>query len=169
MKHIDIHTYGKTPACIYLAFQLSQIGNARLANRVGQSLTHFRDLVTSLERANQTNAMDHHQVSSFANLLRAVADQQHAKFLPKSEIVANLVRNIMIGELKSLLRRGAEAKYEFKQLQRDLSEVPGDQLSRMVKMLRPKLNDFEDDITAETLLDKSLAKLERKGKTSTLY
>jgi hypothetical protein len=79
------------------------------------------------------------------------------------------VRNIMIGELKSLLRRGAEAKYEFKQLQRDLSEVPGDQLSRMVKMLRPKLNDFEDDITAETLLDKSLAKLERKGKTSTLY
>jgi hypothetical protein len=179
MNHqIDLHTYGKAPACIFLAFHLARIGNVRLANRVGQSLTHFRELAASLERANQMGAMNQHQVSSFANMLRIVADEQFDKFMSRvqnidqiegGEIIPNLVRNIMIGELKSLLRRGAQAKHEFKTLQRDLSDVPGDQMGRLVKTLRPKLEDFSDDINAETLLEKSLAKLERKGKISTLY
>jgi regulator of PEP synthase PpsR (kinase-PPPase family) len=175
---IDLHTYGKTPACLYLAYQLAQIGNPRLANRVGQSLTHFRELAMSLERANQMGAMNQHHVSSFANMLREVADQQHAKLLERvqnidqlegGEIVPNLVRNIMIGELKSLVRRGAEAKHKFKDMQRQLSDVPGEHMSRLVKTLRPKVGDFEDDINADTLMYKSLAKLERKGKISTLY
>jgi hypothetical protein len=169
MKEIDLHTYGKTPACRFLAFQVSQIGDARLANRVGQSLTHFRDLTNSLERSNFYGVMNQHHVSSFAAQLRHVVDGQHAKFMKKNEIVANLVRNIMIGELKSLQRRGAQAKYKFKEMQRSCADVPGDAMSDLVLQLRPRVTDFKDSITPETLTKKSLVKLQRKGKLSTLY
>jgi hypothetical protein len=172
MKAIDLNTYGKTPACIYLAFQLTQVGNPRLANRVGQSLTAFREQVRGLEKANDAKLMSGHNVAQLANLLYVVADEQHEKFsnAPWSQpLVANLVRNIMVGELKSLLRRCGQAKQAQKDLQRRTSHLPRGAMGDLMVTLRPTVTDFEDSINADTLAEKSARKLERKGKISTLY
>lgn len=168
-KNLDHHTFGKTPACIYLAFHLTQLDDPKLAGKVGQTLTHFRELVRSLEKSSEAKIMTPQHVGSFAALLRKVAHEQHAKYSQMDGLVADLVRNIMMGEVKSLLRRASDAKHKFKDLQRSVCDVPPSKMAILLDALRPKVTDFQDDINAQTLIDKSLRKLERKGKISTLY
>lgn len=172
MKNLDLNTYGKSPACIYLAYQLTQIGNQKLASRVGQSLTAFREQTRALERSNEANTMSGHTVAALANLLYVVADEQHEKYRSapwNQPLIANLVRNIMVGELKSLLRRCSSAKQANKDLQRLTSNMPRGTTDKLMQAMRPVVTDFEDEINPETLVEKSAKKLERKGKISTLY
>jgi hypothetical protein len=168
--NIDKTTFGKTPAALYLADYLSKLDKPIVAKRTGKMLTSYRNTLAQLEQANKMAILNAH------NLARVVGSMRE-KFQVNvgDEMASNLVTNIIVGEMKTLLRRSAEIRRI--ELQQDkyigsekIGEIFNKKGYKIAKLTEDTVyfpiytvNDIPEDINAETLTAKWKIKMKRRN------
>jgi hypothetical protein len=105
----DINTFGKTPAAHYLARRLIELDNKKLTRSCTVRINAFNTNVAGIVSAVGTERMD---AKVAANLLRLLREEATKLELTVGAIdpdelsfVDNLVRNVIIGHIKSAMRR----------------------------------------------------------------
>jgi hypothetical protein len=158
-------TFGKAPAALYLAHLLNEAKDEIAMRKISAILQAQRQVVNELAAAH----VDYDVLSTktFANLLNMLSENLREN-IGKSLAVthpfyAQLVINILEGQLKTWKRRVQAAVPRFKQLQRNLG--PNVKLDQNWVPAEP----LEDEKDALTLKERSARYLERKGKRNTLY
>ncbi len=163
-------TFGKTPAAVYLYEYLASINKPIVSKRVGKALTSNRNLLTQIEKSNLDGSINAHNVARIINTIREgffvdVGD----------ELASNLTTNILIGEMKSLIRKSAEIR-KIESLQNKLMKKDVENLTnregyliiekRGDKKVFPSynLNNMKDKINSDTLNEKWLKNMDGKQK-----
>jgi hypothetical protein len=164
---MDVHTYGLTPAAMYLVTLLNERGDPRLARKVTHALTHQRAILNDVVASHLfTHEMSRKTFGALLTMLDAsirTAMDERAK--TSDPHVWALVTNILIGELKTHKQHTVQAAHE----QRDVArETPDGESVPLVKA-RPAHDEEPYEARVERLREKSRRYLERKGKTNTLY
>ncbi len=163
-------TFGKTPAAVYLYEYLQSKGNTIVEKRVGKALTSNRNLLTQIEKSNNIGAINAHNVARIVNKMRE-------KFFVEvgDELASNLTTNILIGEMKALIRKSAEIR-KIELLQNKLKKKDVDFLKNKEgyliveekedKKVYPSYNlsNMKDKINSETLTEKWLENMKGKQK-----
>lgn len=105
----DINTFGRTPAAHYLSRRLIEIGDKKLTRSCTVRINAFNTNVAGIVSAVATGGMN---VKVAANLLRLLREEATKIKLSafytdvnELEFVDNLVRNVIIGHIKSALRK----------------------------------------------------------------
>jgi hypothetical protein len=159
---INQYTFGKAPACIYLAFLLNQKDNKNLTTKVTRFLTSTRELLNELVMCHAcTNELS---MTSFYRFLSLIDTdiKVRAKNLP-DPFIAQLVTNVLIGELKRYKRLAKDAAIEQNKIIRETKtgEAP--------KLVKIEIDAYDNDAHIKKLQEKSSDYLNRKGKKNTLY
>lgn len=161
--NLDPHTFGDSPAAIYLVELLNQKQDVLLTRKAAKVLAEGRELLGDVARAH----LDYDALStrSFSRLLTLLSayNQSHAttSLRAHDEHVANLVVNLLEGGVKTWKRRVELARRQEKKMARQLP--PGSSVQWVPA--KPLLSE----ITTETLRLRSKGYLQRKGKRDTLY
>jgi len=168
---LDKFTYGKTPAAIYLAARLNEFGNPKMSRIVTSHLCRVNTMLNELESSNCAGEMSVRTLSFLTELLRDQLKrlEQEGGFLTSDKTVNNLVSNVIIGKMKSVQRRSREATLESKLAHRANGIIIRDSLTKSFEEVFVPVCKIIDPIDAETLQVKSRAKLDRRGKSNTLY
>lgn len=150
---LDKHTFGASPASIYLAEHLNELGDDRTSRLVHKRLSDLFRLLNELETANYFRSLSAHTVGSLINMAaRPWANRIGDNISDK--LTCNLMTNVAVGRCKDLERRVMVLRH------RERAGYDQGEFS---------LSDVEDDITPKRLIERSLRKLKRKQKTSTYY
>lgn len=173
---LDKYTYGNTPAAIFLAERLNTLGNQVMIRKVSSFLDQKNRVLNEVVEAHLAGYLSTRALSALVNLMRReVAD---SKKQVGDELAQNLMHNVMVGKIKSVLRRTQTSILLDHQANRDLdrfkrSVFPTDLDPELQKQLRRfrvvTPIDADDTITPVTLRERSKQKLARKNKTCTLY
>lgn len=157
------HTYGDSPAAIYLVELLNQKQDVLLARKAAKVLAEGRELLGDVARAHlDYDALSTRSFSRLLTLLSEHHQKQAANCLrAHDEHVANLVVNILEGGVKTWKRRVELARRQEKKMARQL---PSGSSVQWVPA-KPLLTE----LTSETLRRRSKSYLQRKGKRDTLY
>lgn len=192
MEKLEKNTYGKTPAAIYLAEVMSN--HPQKVRMVGKTLNSYRTALADLEKSYEAGTMQKRTFGRYLGIERLKLAQTR-EYLKQScdELVVNLVLNVMTGDLNRLLRiyskmnslqrstlaramnvyKQAESKPEEVQIvnKEDGSNIAVKFINNSTAVLKEKLkfSDIPDVITAETLMEKSLTRLNRLGKSTSYY
>lgn len=187
-KELDIFTFGKTPAALYLVKVLNELKEPILAKKVGRFLSDKRRLLDGIEESNKHDILSASQVSALCVLIR-----NDINFQSEHELVNNLCNNLVKGEISSLLRRAAKLRVVEQQqtayvskvkkgnlfsnkmvnseglvlgylpdMQED--EIPHEKLAHLVVSPKYHLDNMSESVTPETLSKKWKARMERTGK-----
>lgn len=163
-------TFGKTPAAVYLYEYLKSKQLPIVEKRVGKALTTHRNLLSQIEKSNKEGIINAHNVSRLINTIREgffveVGD----------ELASNLVSNILIGEMKTLIRKSSEIR-KIESLQNKLrkKEVESFQNKEGYLIVEKKedkkifpsynVSDIKDAKNSETLTEKWLEGMKHKEK-----
>ena len=157
---LDRNTFGKTPACIYLAEHLNSVQNKKLTRKVGCVLQDGRESLNQLYASHEMHNLDVKNYKKFLNFL-------HADVLIKvevlnDELVKNLVSNILVGEIRFYNRYLHQAGLFESELQRATPEG----------VAVPKVQICVDNylsIEAEELIKLSKERLAQQNKVCTFY
>lgn len=159
---LDAHTFGQTPAAIYLANHLNEIGDPRIARKVQKALSNVRKVLNELYDSHRLKALS---VSSLGSVIELISNRtkttNEQRLIYNDELTENLVDNIIAGEIKSFKRR----------IQRAIKD--NDTLAKKYKV-DPKpwdisISHVTDPINPGQLIVKSKKKLRRLNKVDTLY
>ena len=167
---MDKFTFGKTPAAVYLYEYLQANKNQIVLKRVGKALTSNRNLLSQIEKANLSGAINAHNVARIINNIRSgffvdVGD----------ELASNLTTNILIGEMKSLIRKSADIR-KIESLQNKLRKKNVENFTNkdgylIIEKKEDKkvfpmynLNHMKDQKNSETLTEKWLENMKGKQK-----
>lgn len=167
---LDKYTYGKTPAALYLADALNRLNAPKLARKVTRTMTNFNRIFNELETANQAGIMSVHTIGGLAALMKTRIEatkfelsdlpddcSQTDEVLSTLTLVNDLTRNLLTGRTRDIARRVQKVRI-FEQQNVTSQSAPTKPLS-----------EVEDVITPELLTERSLQKLTRLNKVSTLY
>lgn len=167
---IEKYTFGKTPAAMYLAHYLSQLDNPIVLKRTGKMLTSYRNTLAQLEEANNQGILSAH------NLARVIGSmREHFKVDVGEETASNLVTNILVGNMKALLRKSSEIrKIELLQNKYILHSENGvffNQKGYKVAKITDDTIEFPvytveqipEEITSDTLTEKWKIKMKRRN------
>lgn len=166
---LDKTTFGKTPAAIYLADYLSNLDKPIVAKRTGKMLTSYRNTLSQLEESNNVGILNAHNL---ARVVGSMREEFHVEV--GDELASNLVTNIIIGEMKTLLRKSSEIR-KIEMLQNKVlghSEIIGEFKNRkgyeVARITEETIefpiytaSDIADEINATTLTAKWQAKMKR--------
>lgn len=171
---MEANTYGKTPAAVYLSAYLTQLGKPLVAKRTGKILTGFRNTFSQLEKANLKGILSAH------NLARVISSMRSGFQVDVGdELASNLVTNILVGEMKTLLRKASEIrKIEMHQRrvvgnarilsQGEIVNQKGYKVARIGQdeIILPQytVGEVRDEINADTLTEKWKVKMKRRNK-----
>jgi hypothetical protein len=176
--NLDKHTFGKTPAAIYLADRLNFLNDPKYTRKVSSKIHDIQAIIADAIRAHEGGLLSIRTLNFILTSLRSrIEDMTHAAHINALEgdlyadkLVTNLMANVLIGELKSILRRTRDVKILKTKQQRIINRAIVN--SKALKELNVKpitIADVKDPTTAETLIARSRAKLQRKGLPNTLY
>lgn len=177
---IDKFEFGKAPAAIYLAEHLRVLNDNGLHRKIAKTISEFRALVRSLENAHNCEFLPTKHLNMMCPMLRLKCDGIFDTFLKMDVLAANLVGNILRGEIKRLIRKGSVVKKMENKKTSIIAHLKNDIAKEIDEVTKQELNELiddvyyheiivEDNITAETLQLKSKAKLKRLNKKDTLY
>lgn len=189
--NLDRYTYGKTPAAIFLADRLNQLGDPVLARKVGKNISTMQSLVAELYKSNIAGTLSAHTIGNIAGIYRKQTLEVHDKMVASNdELVINLMTNVMIGDIKRIQRQVMDARHAEQYRARVLGKPSryfdardGDQqiltaaehaiVAEMrngrVRGAKILVEDMHDPITPEILVERSKRKLVKRGKSSDLY
>lgn len=110
-KMFDINTFGRTPAAHYLARRLVELDNKKLTRSCTVRINAFNTNVAGIVSAVGSESMD---AKVAANLLRLLREEATKLELTVGAVgpdelmfVDNLLRNVIIGHIKSAMRKVA--------------------------------------------------------------
>ncbi len=163
-------TFGKTPAAVYLYEYLKSKNNPIIEKRVGKALTTNRNLLTQIEKANNVGAINAHNVARIINNMR-----EHFFVDVGDELASNLTTNILIGEMKALIRKSSEIRkielLQNKLKKKEVSFLKNKEGYLIVegkedKKVFPSYNisQMQDKINSDTLTEKWLENMKGKQK-----
>lgn len=170
IMNLDKTTFGKTPASLYLADYLNKLDNQIVAKRSGKILTGFRSTLTQLENANNINILSAH------NLARIISSMREKIFINVGdELASNLVTNIIVGEMKSLLRKSSNIR-KIETMQNKVAiniNKNGEILNKkgyfivrkneeIFELPKYTVKEINDEINSETLIKKWKNKMNKK-------
>lgn len=158
---LERRTFGGTPAAIYLADRLNEVNSKPLTRYVGSRLVFINQSINELVEAHYQGIISAPTLGRMLGMLRETTKQTYERIHARDPLTANLTNNVMIGQLKNWNRRLASLSIARRNLARELG--PGARIPKLIA--KPVPNEPTDD----SLIAKSLAKLKRQGKTSTLY
>ena len=169
----DLHTYGNTPAAIYLAHYLQSTVNTKDARRVGKVLQEERETIRDVTKAHESRSIPR---KTFQKLVEVLAKSAETRVQSCNWIdahVGSLLANIVMGEYKVLRNRIQNAQPKVKNIRRAAAQTA---LRTGVYVDTTNLYVIEsadDAPTAEErqqlLFQRSREYLVRKGKINTLY
>lgn len=167
---LDKTTFGKTPAALYLADYLNKLEQPLVTKRTGKILTGFRNTFTQLEKANNVGILTAH------NLARVIGSMRENFFVDVGdELASNLVTNILVGEMKILLRKSSNIR-KIESFQKRIvgKKEPGEFFNHSgyrvakidensVELPKYTVEQLTDNINAETLTEKWKIKMKRRN------
>ena len=148
-------TYGKTPAAIYLAEYMNENSTVSDMRKVASVLTNFSRTINEIEESNLAGLMSVHVIGGLIPLLRNRV--QNTVINGDSGLITMLVRNIMQGRLKDLIRRARKVRIFEHQNATSFSQPT------------IALGSVYDSISSAKLIERSTARLKRLNKVNTLY
>lgn len=167
---LEQFTFGKTPAAVYLYDYLKNLNKPLVSKKTGKILTSFRNTLSQLEEANLAGILNAHNLAKIINLMRA-----EFKVEVGDNLASNLATNILVGEMKTLIRKSEEIrKIEIQQNKIKINQLINNQIInkkgyKIAELIEDKLvttkynvSNVQDDINAQTLTDKSLLKNKNK-------
>mgnify|MGYP001212135444 CR=1 FL=1 len=170
-KMLDKFTFGKTPACMYLAKILNDLQDNRLNSKVSKILVSYKENLKQLEKANEQNILSVKNLNMNINIMR-----NNLNINIDNELVSNLVHNIIIGDMKSILRKVKKVrvienaqKHLKKKVENGKSFTTKDGYVIVAKendkLLEPKYNitHIQDYITPESLTEKWDKKMKKRN------
>lgn len=160
---LDPQTFGDTPAALYLVEILRQRQDKNLARSVARTLNQARTLLADLARAHlDYDALSTRSLAQLLTLLSAHNRHGAVEALrQKDPFVANLVVNVLEGQVKTWKQRVTRARQQEKQLARDNNGPQRDAWIPAQPVLGEK--------SAVLLQQRSKSALRRRGKRDTLY
>ncbi len=179
---LDKHTFGKTPAAIYLADRLNFLNDPKYTRKVSSRIHYVQAIIADAIRASEAGMLSIKTLNFISCRLRLDIENVSADLLHEESYVGsgghempdalsiNLMSNILIGELKSVVRRCREVTLLKDKQQKMIGKIVGDARLKNVMTVKPiTIGDIKDPTTAETLIARSRAKLKRRGLPNTLY
>jgi hypothetical protein len=105
--NLDLNTFGKTPAAHYLVRRLNELQNKSLARACTVRVNAFNTSCAGIEYSVGFGAMSSKVGANLLRLLREEATAIELVGTPAQEVnfVANLLRNVIIGHIKSVMRK----------------------------------------------------------------
>jgi hypothetical protein len=171
--NIEKNTYGKTPAAVYLSSYLSKLDKPLITKRTGKILTGFRSTFSQLEKANLDGILSAHNL---ARVISSMREKFHVNL--EEELVSNLVTNIIVGEMKILLRKSSEIRKIEMQQKRvfgNSKKLPSGEIFNRkgykvaelsldnVTLPSYTIAEVKDEINADTLTEKWKIKMSRRN------
>lgn len=161
MNKIELTTFGKVPAALYLSFILNERQDKVLLRKVSYTIVQVRELLHEITYSHLMT--DELSTSSFRKLLSIIEnDLPNRTKKIHHQFVEQLVLNILKGEIKQLKHRGIAASKEQREINR---KTPSGKTIPEVKAY--VLQNEADRI--EMLQERSRQYLASKGKKNTLY
>ncbi|NCP98406.1 hypothetical protein GW796_00835 [archaeon] len=171
--NLDKNTFGKTPAALYLADYLNTLDQPLVAKRTGKIMSGFRNTILQLAKANDAGILTAH------NLARVISSMRSNLFIEVGDSLAsNLVTNIIVGEMKILLRKSSDIR-KIEIMQKKVSPsnskignitnkkgyVIANVTEDEVNLQKYTVNELTDEINADTLTEKWKIKMDKRNKT----
>ena len=153
--HLDKNTFGSSPAAIYLADTLNQRQDRAQSRRATRILSAYGALAAQLEKANVWGIL---RVRLVDRLLGQELEFYKALLLKDDDLVSNLILNILVGKKADYSRRVREVRL----LQRAEARAQGEATFDLSAIAPDSTKD-------QRLIYKSIKKLEKYQKVSTLY
>jgi len=195
---LDLNTFGKTPAAIYLVDRLNFLNDKKLTRKISSKINSTKAIIAEAVNAHEAGLISTHTLSFIAATLRSKVDtswdntnwNNTEQIQKQEELPINLMKNLLIGELKNIIRKASKVKHLKKRQQKIVSEINNDVLfpvnllkqsfktsdglelvntKEVLTVKKIMLKNVTDPITSEVLIEKSRAKLIRKNKINTLY
>jgi len=193
---LDKHTFGKTPAAIYLADRLNVLNDPRYTQKVSSRIHEVQTAIADIVKAHEAGHIKLHTLNFFVSFMRQKIIGIKTNFLQSELYVGsgshimpdvlsvNLMTNVLVGELKSITRRSRQVKILKTKQQRVVTKLRQDGFETMLchdgdhvlarvdeQLVIPNITlaNVVDETTAEVLIRRSRKKLERLGKPTTLY
>lgn len=161
---ICVNSFGKTPACLYLATLLQERNDPVLARKVGRVLASSRELLNDIVACHyHTSELKRSSFGTLIGMLETAA-REKCEALP-DKFIGSLCLNIIVGELRTHKRRLQTAAHTFKKAARS---TPEGESVPVVKAF-PRPDEETEEARVERLKEKSSAYLERHNKRNTLY
>lgn len=157
---INKHTFGKTPAAIYLASRLNILSTNKLTRKVSTMLCDLQNVINEIEKSNSHKLLSAHVIGFMLDPLRTRVKVSHSSIEKIDQLSANLMANVMCGSIKDLACRVMEARHA----EQKCCKITGGK-GRPFRVLE----DIHREITPELLIQRSKIKLARHGKQITLY
>lgn len=162
--NLDKHTFGRSPAAMYLALLLSERNDRALLRRVTGALKETRELINDVQAAHYHT--DEIKARSFNKLIELIQLKVQETVKGWSDqFIAHLVLNILTGELRVHRRRAAKAAHLRTTLAR---RTPSGETVPEVKVLPYRGEETEEE-RLTILRERSRRYLARRGKRNTLY
>lgn len=184
---LDLNTFGKTPAALYLADRLNTINNPKHTRKISKIINNTQAIINQSIQANISGILEIYTLNFIVSSLRLKVKNMSDDLMMEEgsdKLSVDLMSNILIGELKSISRKTEIVKL-LKQEQNQMMNVIKnsemmeyeldwrvDDISLVKCKLEKKslsISHVIDNKTAEHLINKSKNKLARKGKQNTLY
>lgn len=181
---LDKNTFGKTPAAIYLAHHLNAVGSKKLIQKISRFFDGIQRTINELEASNRAQLLSAHVIGAFIVPLQDRARECYSSIEIDNKLAAQLMTNVMMGSIKELARkvtitRHIEQKlvrtiYDQNYTQEKLDDGYSKEFVGEPKMVKYPhrilpISWAQDEITPETLVEKSKAKLKRRGKQNDFY
>ena len=161
---INVTTFGKTPACMYLAQYLSDRGDTATARKISKALSAFRSTLKDIVFSHINGAdMSAKTVARLVNIL--AADTKSRVFIAADAHADALLKNIMLGELKEWKNRAVVTSRLQQEVHR---QTPAGASPNRVKIL-PRAGELTTAEKVKQLQERSRRYLQRKNKRNTLY
>lgn len=156
--NLDQHTFGKSPAAIYLAFHLNKLNSSCELRKVSATLSRYRATFRGLVRSQVAGTLSAASFASLLELIKLDIGTEKREF--EDALTSNLVNNILIGELRAWSRQAAKNKSNSKDAQR---------AGKSARLPIEELTKTEEEQRIALLKDRSRAYLARRNKPNTLY
>lgn len=161
---LDKHSYGNSPAALYLTLYLNEKDDSSLNRKVGRKLSKWRQVIKDVCMSHMHT--DEMMPSTF-NILIDMLDgtvRLDATQLP-DKLTVELVTNILIGEIKSWKTRAQTTA----RLQRSAARSTVHGASVPIIRVMPRKGEVTHEERMKRLQEKSARYLARRGKVNTLY
>lgn len=161
---MDKNTFGRAPAAMYLTTYLTEKGDQALVRKVSRVIRETRELLNDVVASHLLT--DEMKRASFSKLLHLIRDSigPRCDLLPDRH-AGDLVKNILIGEIRTFEKRSAKARSLETLVQRG---TPDGKSVPIVKAT-PFPGELKQEERIAALQEKSRNYLARKGKRNTLY
>lgn len=189
MNNFDKYTLGNSPACIYIIDLLNNIDRKKAVHII-KSYAEFKEEFRELLDSYNEGALNARIVRKYIEMYRSTLPEKRQKLVAKQYDVKiiNLYENLIVGEFKKILRRlDSQRRVEISAIARAKSQLKkqgnkyneqqlhtygkfeGKEIPVEVKFNEHGLpssvvnpNLIKDNITSETLMEKSLKRQERR-------